>query len=77
MCRIRLSPTTMTLWNRDRMSQISAGENHRMSQSRGMNGASSPMRPPEESAARRAGRDVQRGAKGVCKDSEEIGHVER
>lgn len=72
-----LSPAMITFSNLPKISQISSVENQRMSQPRGIYGASWPMRPPEDKAAKSDAREEQRGAKAECRSREEILHVLR
>ena len=71
-CLIMLSPRKMTFSKRPRISQISSVVNQRMSQPRGMYGASMPMRPPDDMAVNMDLRSRQRGEKDACSSRDEM-----
>ena len=72
-----LSPTIIILPKRLRISQISSVENQRMSQARGMYGASFPILPPEDMAVSIDFRSGHRGANAAWRSREEILQVLR
>lgn len=57
------------------MSQISWVVYHRISQSRGMKGASKPIRPPPVKALRKDFRFGHKGENGLCSEREEMLHL--
>ena len=77
ICLIMLSPTMMTFSNLARISQISSVENHRMSQPRGIYGASCPIRPPDDIAVNMEARSGHNGEKAAWRSKAEMLQVLR